>query len=211
MNEAITPHAATFADHAWFGSATVSENVRLAHDTYRLRFQCPQIAERITPGQFVMLRLAGYSDPLLGRPLALYDTVLDDSGRPAAIDVVYLVVGKLTRKLACLTSGQSLEVWGPLGNGFPPQPAEHLIMVAGGIGQTPFVALAQEYLGLRNYGTPPRQVAQRHRLRFATGLAVAIIWPAWPISSGWAFPSESAPTTAQPATRDWLPSCCVRR
>lgn len=169
MNEAITPHAACFADHAWFGSVTVTENVQLARDTYRLRFHCPQIAERITPGQFVMLRLAGYDDPLLGRPLALYDTVLDDSGRPVAIDVVYLVVGKLTRKLASLASGQSLDVWGPLGNGFPPQSIEHLIMVAGGIGQTPFVALAQEHLGRRNYGTPPRQVPQATQVTLCYG------------------------------------------
>ncbi len=36
-----------------------------------------------------------------------------------------------------------MEVWGPLGNGFPPAAAEHLVMVAGGIGQTPFLALAR--------------------------------------------------------------------
>ena len=31
-------------------------------------------------------------------------------------------------------------------------------MVAGGIGQTPFLALAREYLGQRTYGDPPRNV-----------------------------------------------------
>ncbi len=36
----------------------------------------PEIARRIVPGQFVMLRLAKCSDPLLGRPLALYDVDL---------------------------------------------------------------------------------------------------------------------------------------
>ena len=58
--------------------------------------------ERIVPGQFLMLRLAGLDDPLLGRPLALYDVVLDAAGRPTAIDVVYLVLGKMT--LAALAS-----------------------------------------------------------------------------------------------------------
>ncbi len=128
------------------------ENVRLARDTYRLRFDCPVIARRIVPGQFVMLRLAGCNDPLLGRPLALYDTVLSGGGEPTGIDVVYLVVGKLTRRLADAGQCAKLEVWGPLGNGFEPMPTEHLIMVAGGIGQTPFPALAQEYLGRRSYG-----------------------------------------------------------
>jgi dihydroorotate dehydrogenase electron transfer subunit len=116
-----------------------------------------------------MLRMAGVDDPLLGRPLALYDTVPDEQGRPAGLDVVYLVVGKLTRRLASIARGQQLEVWGPLGNGFPPQPAERLLMVAGGIGQTPFLALAQEYLGRRRYGAPPREVPRANSVTLCYG------------------------------------------
>ncbi|MGE0536110.1 MAG: dihydroorotate dehydrogenase electron transfer subunit [Pirellulales bacterium] len=145
-----------FADHAWHGPVEVIDNVRLARDTFRVRFDCPELARSITPGQFVMLRLAGGDDPLLGRPLALYDTVLDAAGNPVGIDVVYLVVGKLTARLATLRPGARLEVWGPLGNGFPVYDAAHLIMVAGGIGQTPFLALAREQRGLRAYGRTPR-------------------------------------------------------
>jgi dihydroorotate dehydrogenase electron transfer subunit len=146
-------HAKYYADRAAMHRVSVVENVRLARDTFRVRIACPQLAQAIMPGQFVMLRMAGTDDPLLGRPLALYDTWLNDDGLPAGIDVVYLVVGKLTRRLAELLPGSALDVWGPLGNGFaPPQRAnEHLIMVAGGIGQTPFVALAREALGHRGY------------------------------------------------------------
>jgi dihydroorotate dehydrogenase electron transfer subunit len=161
MTAEATPHAAAcYADRAWFGTVTVTENVRLARDTYRVRFESPQIARRIVPGQFVMVRLAGYDDPLLGRPLALYDTVLDAAGDPIGIDLVYLVTGKLTGKLASFSPGQNLQVWGPLGNGFAggPRSAKHLIVVAGGIGQTPFVALTREALGRRTYGDPPRAV-----------------------------------------------------
>ena len=57
--------------------------MRLARDTYRIRFACPEIARRIVPGQFVMLRLADCNDPLLGRPLALYDVVPDAAGQAA--------------------------------------------------------------------------------------------------------------------------------
>ena len=162
--------APLFADSAWHGPAEVTENVTLARETYRLRFDCPQIARRIVPGQFVMLRLAGCNDPLLGRPLALYDTVLSPSGEPVGIDVVYLVVGKLTRRLADLGRGDLLEVWGPLGNGFEPAAAKHLVMVAGGIGQTPFPALVQEYLGRRKYsvGHAARVPDRRTRAACAT-------------------------------------------
>ena len=55
-------------------AAAVVENVRLARKTYRIRLHCPELARLIRPGQFVMLRLPGRTDPLLGRPFALYDT-----------------------------------------------------------------------------------------------------------------------------------------
>jgi dihydroorotate dehydrogenase electron transfer subunit len=158
-----------YADHAWHGPVVVAENVLVARDTYRIRFACPEIARQILPGQFVMLRLADCNDPLLGRPLALYDVAPDAAGMPQFLDIVYLVVGKMTRLLPELKAGSRLEVWGPLGNGFPPTPTEHLVMVAGGIGQTPFLTLAREYLGLHAYGSPPRQVPRARRVTLCYG------------------------------------------
>jgi len=148
--------AAFYADGALHGRAAVVENVRLARDTYRVRLQWPELARRIVPGQFVMLRLDGGSDPLLGRPLALYDTYRDGDGKPQGVDIVYLAIGKMTRRLAAACAGEELEVWGPLGNGFSTTPVQRLLMVAGGIGQTPFLALGREALGSRAYGEPPR-------------------------------------------------------
>lgn len=162
--------APTYADNAWYGPVTVEENVARAKDTYRIRFACPEIARRIVPGQFVMLRLADCNDPLLGRPLALYDVAADASGKPHFVDVVYLVIGKMTRLLAEFQRGSRLEAWGPLGNGFPPTPTEHLVMVAGGIGQTPFLALAREYLGLATYGDPPRAALKVRRVTLCYGV-----------------------------------------
>lgn len=163
-------HDATFADRACHETVTITENVRLARDTYRVRFECPTLAQRVTPGQFLMLRLHGSNDPILGRPLALYDTVLDASGKPTGVDVVYLVVGKFTSRLAQLGPGTKLETWGPVGNGFAPVATRHLIMVAGGIGQTPFMALGREALGLRRYGETARTVAgQKSRVTLCYG------------------------------------------
>jgi dihydroorotate dehydrogenase electron transfer subunit len=134
------------------GTVAVIENTILARDTYRIRVECPEIAGRIVPGQFLMLRMQAGNDPLLGRPFALYDILRDEDGSPRWIDIVYLTIGKMTKRLAEVVPGEMLEIWGPLGNGFAPEPADHLLMVAGGIGQTPFVALAKEYLGLELYG-----------------------------------------------------------
>ena len=81
-------HAPFYADCASQVTTLIIENVQLAHDTYRVRFACPKIAQRIVPGQFIMLRLANCDDPLLGRPLAVYD-VVSDAGAPMGVDVVY--------------------------------------------------------------------------------------------------------------------------
>jgi dihydroorotate dehydrogenase electron transfer subunit len=154
--EANPLRAAYYADRALQETARVVENIQLASGTYRVRLESPEIARRVAPGQFLMLRLAGASDPLLGRPLALYDTWLGDDGAPRGVDVVYLVVGRMTSRLAQVKPGDAIETWGPLGNGFSTEPVDHLIMVAGGIGQTPFLALGREALGGRLYGSPAR-------------------------------------------------------
>ena len=143
--------------------AAVVFNHRLAKDTYLIRLHVADIPRAIRPGQFVMIRLLGATDPLLGRPFALYDTVLDERGDPVAIDIVYLVVGKVTSALAYLTTGATLDVWGPLGNAFPePASNDHVGLVAGGIGQTPFLAHMRELLGTRGYGgmAPRRRVSK---------------------------------------------------
>src|SRR5262249_18609102 len=124
-------------------------------------------------GQFVMLRLPGTTDPLLGRPFALYDTVLDAQGQAVAVDIVYVVVGKLTGLLAQASPGDTLEAWGPLGNGFPELPGlDHVGLVAGGIGQTPFLAYVRELLGQRGYGgRPARRACQRVSLYYGVRTA----------------------------------------
>ena len=82
LRESNPLRAPFYADNACQCRARIVENVQLARDTYRVRFECPQIARRIVPGQFLMVRLADVNDPLLGRPLALYDVMLDAAGEP---------------------------------------------------------------------------------------------------------------------------------
>ena len=161
--------AAHYADRAGATVAAILENEKIARDTYRLRLKCPSIARQMLPGQFVMLRLPESDDPLLGRPLALYDVVVDASGESMGLDIVYLVVGAMTGRLAECQPGGQLEAWGPLGNGFSPRACGHLVMVAGGIGQTPFLALAKERLGKQRFGDPPRAASTVARTTLCYG------------------------------------------
>lgn len=170
MNQQSIP---AYPDHAWHGNATVLQNVAVARATYRIRLAAPTIASRVVPGQFLMLRLPSRDDPLLGRPLAMYDVAADAAGEPHAVDLVYLVVGRMTSRLVEVPSGSTLDIWGPLGNGFPPEEAGHLIMVAGGIGQTPFLALGREALGQWQYGTPARRVPPAKKVTLCYGARTA--------------------------------------
>ena len=140
--------------------AFVVEQEQMARNTYRMRLRCPSIAKQMIPGQFFMIRSPDRSDPLLGRPFALFDVYTGADGQVEGIDFGYVVIGKMTSLLQSLTAGDKVEIWGPLGNGFPLPAAGHLVVVAGGIGQTPFLAVIREALRRRTYGNPARAVTQ---------------------------------------------------
>jgi dihydroorotate dehydrogenase electron transfer subunit len=157
-------------------TAVVLQNQLVARDTYLLRLHFPELARRILPGQFVMVRIPGRSDPLLARPFALYDTAEDGPDGAEAIDFIYLVLGAGTRCLRSVPAGGTVDVWGPLGNTFPvPLPRDcqrHLLIVAGGVGQTPFLAVMKALLGIRTYGgqAAPDRACRPQRITFAWGV-----------------------------------------
>lgn len=159
---------ACHADHAAHLRAAIVAHSRVADDTWRIRIDCPAIARAATPGQFAMLRIPERCDPLLARPLAVYDTFAD-GGVPRWVDFIYLVHGKFTTALTALKPGDGVVAWGPLGNGFGTEPADHLLLVAGGIGQTALLALARERLGQARYGAAPRPAAPARRVTFCWG------------------------------------------
>ena len=148
--------------------SVVLEQEVLAHNTFRLRVACPEIARQVIPGQFFMIRRPG-TEPLLGRPFALYDTVLNSAGEPMGLDFGYHVVGKATRLMAEWDCNQPVELWGPLGNGFPVFRGQHLLCVGGGIGYTPFLAVAREATGQRNYGRGNEKPGSSRRVTLLYG------------------------------------------
>ncbi|MFM7057203.1 MAG: dihydroorotate dehydrogenase electron transfer subunit [Planctomycetota bacterium] len=147
----MCPHAAQYF-------TVVDEVRRLARDTWAVRVCCPELAATIVPGQFFMIRPESGSDPLLGRPFALYDIYHGESGAPDGVEFGFVRVGRLTSIMPTWQPGDRVAIWGPLGNGFPVPACRHLICVAGGIGQTPFLGVAREALGLARYGQPARLV-----------------------------------------------------
>lgn len=139
-------------------TATVEAVRQMARDTWAVRVHAPDLAKAIVPGQFFMIRPATGSDPLLGRPFALFDVYHDADGLPAGVEFGFVTVGKLTNLMSHWRTGEQVSLWGPLGNGFPVPDCRHLICVAGGIGQTPFLGVIREAMGLASYGNPQRLV-----------------------------------------------------
>jgi dihydroorotate dehydrogenase electron transfer subunit len=163
------PDGACHPDFERYQRAVIVDHRRIAEGTWRLRVDCPAIAAAAVPGQFAMVRLPGRTDPLLGRPLAIYDVFHGPDGSPQSIDFGYVVHGRFTSALAGRPPGEDVIVWGPLGNGFDVPAVSHLVLVAGGIGQTALLALARERAGLASYGTPQRAVPRADRITFCWG------------------------------------------
>ncbi|MFM8709474.1 MAG: hypothetical protein ACKOHK_15695 [Planctomycetia bacterium] len=173
MTTASCPSPATaqstpcYADTAGYVSARIVANTRIADNTWRLRLDCPAIASAALPGQFAMLRIPGRSDPLLARPLAFYDTFSDETARRSDgpphryAEFIYAVHGRFTTALREVPAGHEMVIWGPLGNGFQIPAVDHLVLVAGGIGQTALLGLGRERLGQKAYGPAGRTAPPR--------------------------------------------------
>ena len=151
-----------YADAATYSPARIVAHSKIADNTWRLRLDCPAIAAAAIPGQFAMVRIPHRSDPLLARPLAVYDTFAEAPGTAGGAtirryaDFIYAVHGRFTTALREIPVGHELVAWGPLGNGFQIPAVEHLVLVAGGIGQTALLGLGRERLGQAAYGLESR-------------------------------------------------------
>jgi dihydroorotate dehydrogenase electron transfer subunit len=98
-----------------------------------------------------MLRVAGDSDPLLARPFGI--SGFDRKKEGVDVEIIYRVVGRGTGIMERWRSGQRAVFLGPLGRGFalPPEGSSSLL-VAGGVGLPPLLALARKMEALGRIG-----------------------------------------------------------
>ena len=116
---------------------------QIRDDLIYMRCQAPTIASDAIPGQFVHIRAGSGELPILRRPFSLYDAEQD------TIDLLVAVVGRGSATIAATKVGNSLDVIGPLGNGFPPKPPNAPVtMIAGGVGIAPLHFLWRRWTAL---------------------------------------------------------------
>jgi len=116
-------------------TCTVSSNVEILPRMNLMWLKATHIADTAEPGQFVTLRC---EDLTLRRPFSIHQV---DAGQ---IALLFKIVGKGTLWLSQCREGDRLDIIGPLGKGFKVETSSrNLLMLAGGIGITPLVFLAQ--------------------------------------------------------------------
>ncbi len=119
--------------------APVISNNEVMSGAYLIWLEAPAIASEARPGQFVMVRCG--EDTLLPRPLSIHQR--NDN----KIALLFKIVGKGTHWLSQRQAGDSLDLFGPLGNSFSISPDSHnLLLIAGGIGIAPLYFLVQHAL-----------------------------------------------------------------
>lgn len=116
-------------------------NQALSGGYYQLSLAAPALVARACPGQFVMVRVGPWHDPLLRRPLSL-SSWDDETG------VLRLWIeprGRGTKALKQVKPGDELDLLGPLGRGFPAaKKNDTLLVVGGGIGVAPLVQVVSQ-------------------------------------------------------------------
>lgn len=118
--------------------ARIVRQDNIATGIYSMIIAAEEIANAAKPGQFINLYSADGSR-ILPRPISICG-IDRQKGR---IRIVYRVAGAGTREFSELTADHYIDVMGPLGNGFTKE-GGRAILIGGGIGIPPMLALAKE-------------------------------------------------------------------
>ena len=118
--------------------AVIIRQEEISYGIFSMWLKTDKIAGQAGPGQFLSI-YCHEGSRLLPRPISICEVDREDR----AVRIVYRVAGKGTEELSGMRTGGSLEIVGPLGNGFPLKEKKALL-IGGGIGIPPLLQLAGE-------------------------------------------------------------------
>ena len=124
--------------------STVIEQKMIADGICSMWLDAKEIAVQAKPGQFISV-YSNDKSRVLPRPISICEI----DREKGTLRIVYRVVGKGTEEFSKAEAGDSFEILGPLGNGFPIEEAKgkKVLMIGGGIGVPPMLQTAKEIEG----------------------------------------------------------------
>jgi dihydroorotate dehydrogenase electron transfer subunit len=159
--------------------APVLANARLSRDYSVLSLAAPEVGRRTRPGQFVMVKPVGVTDPLLRRPFSVFEVLRNSAGEVTGVSIFNKRAGRSTNKLYELEPGDLVSCLGPLGVPFTAvDPPTEGWMVAGGVGLAPFATLAESLAASRTPATlfyGARTAGELFYLEFFERLGVKLV------------------------------------
>ena len=137
-------------------SAPVLFNRREAATVHRLGLAYDAEARGARGARFVMLAMPDPALHLIPRPFSISDVWTRDDG-VVVTEFLYKPVGRVTGLMSRLTEGDTVQVGGLLGNGFPPpRDGRRPVLLAGGIGNAPFAYQVRELVEGTESSDPSR-------------------------------------------------------
>lgn len=126
--------------------AKITENTPINKDHNLLVLSPDNIQQHPLPGQFYMIGTDFSYDPLLKRPFSIFREASSAEG--GELQFLYRIKGKGTERMKEMKKGDTVNLLGPLGNGYP-MPGKNLtpVLVAGGIGIASLFPLAEKLSG----------------------------------------------------------------
>ena len=124
--------------------STVIEQKMIADGICSMWLDAKEVAVQAKPGQFISV-YSNDKSRVLPRPISICEI----DREKGTLRIVYRVVGKGTEEFSKAEAGDSFEILGPLGNGFPIEEAKgkKVLMIGGGIGVPPMLQTAKEIEG----------------------------------------------------------------
>lgn len=118
----------------------IVEQKKIGKDIYSMWIET-RLSESGQAGQFLAVYPKGES-MLLPRPIS----ICERDKKRGRLRIVYRIAGKGTREFSQYEEGETIDVMGPIGNGFPLLDKK-AIVIGGGIGIPPLLELVKEYKG----------------------------------------------------------------
>lgn len=136
---------------------TIKKMERITEDIYGITIESEYISSDAVPGQFVNIKCGEGNDAFLRRPLSICSA----NAAEGTYSIIFKKIGVGTALLSEKKEGDTLDVLGPLGNGFDLDiKYGRIAVVGGGLGIFPLLYVLEKskaiikrsFLGFRNSG-----------------------------------------------------------